>query len=727
VPSFARAESLFFEDFETDLSLWTNETWTGRRFPREHHGIIVPDPLESDNALTFTSLGSRGDIFTDQKFSSTTKNYTLSFDYLGMPGQGGLDDNLGGFIGYRDYQDNPQWLAGTDPRHNDILPDTGQWEHLSIDFETQDNFRLMIEDWVGIPGDAYFDNIRLSTVGEGNGVKEYDTALILAETKDYGGFPSHPDNSEFVALGNRLNDYFQDISYGQVGLNSQILDDGGDWYELGKNASEYVGSEKELIDEAKAKASDSGIDLSNYDMSLVVHSGFTEENNLGELASMVPIVANSEGVIESYDALVAEFNGHRDSSWSPVYDLNLGTYAHEAGHILGVLESGNKIILPDIYQLKSNMDSGSFAGKYDLMASGNRNDDGRTPAQMSSFTKELLGWLEYEDITLGTEPLEISLKSLGSMNPLGGDKIKKLGIDDEKYYILEARTTNDEPWDKYIGKSGLVIYEVDTNGKDFVVESLAPDTIDYNWEIDLKSVVSVGDDPYYDFLRQTEFSVVNSDADGKNLEVKVEKKSWPEKLFGFVMSNSEFLVRSALTSFTPLEPIDIAWPDLDLHLFMDDGRHIGMNYDTGLYERGIPGALASGDMVSSDEWIMLPEGITGYHFLVSSYDTEKFLQNVAGGWELTDGMDKYLMRGAFNDPETGNIYESSLFSSNIYAGSEMEWLINYSQDTNEGYNVNISRYEEHASTVPEPATFLLFSSGALLTMMCRRRKKTKDL
>ena len=57
---------LFFEDFESDLSRWTGKG----RGPTS--GIIVPDPLQGDRALSFTELASGGDIFTLEPTFRTT-------------------------------------------------------------------------------------------------------------------------------------------------------------------------------------------------------------------------------------------------------------------------------------------------------------------------------------------------------------------------------------------------------------------------------------------------------------------------------------------------------------------------------------------------------------------------------------------------------------------------------------------------------------------------------
>ena len=168
-PMAANAGLIFLEDFETDLSNWTGKNGGS------HNGLIVADPLEGDHALTFSALNSGGDIFSVLTF--TGGSYTLEFDYLGTCNTG----DCGGFIGYSyDLYPNydiavypwgdAEWIGGTGgiSIYPDLLPDTGGWEHVVINFTTTQelNFHLMLEDFVTsgpFYGDAYFDNIRLHT------------------------------------------------------------------------------------------------------------------------------------------------------------------------------------------------------------------------------------------------------------------------------------------------------------------------------------------------------------------------------------------------------------------------------------------------------------------------------------------------------------------------------------------------------------------------------------
>jgi hypothetical protein len=161
----SNGETLFFEDFEGDLSRWVGKSGG-------HHGQIVDDPLESDRVLTFTVLNSGGDIFSTL-INNPSGEYILSFDYLGLRKQGSVDDDFGGFIGYSyGLPDSQTWLGGTQANYPGLkvhLPDTEQWERITMNFNAGTDIRLMLEDFsgsVGVTGDAFFDNILL-TDGEG--------------------------------------------------------------------------------------------------------------------------------------------------------------------------------------------------------------------------------------------------------------------------------------------------------------------------------------------------------------------------------------------------------------------------------------------------------------------------------------------------------------------------------------------------------------------------------
>lgn len=149
LPAAASATTLFFEDFEGDLSQWGPN----------YSGVIVNDPLDGGNkALAFRLLKGGGDIFS-QWINNPTGSYILSFDYLGRCDT----DNCGGFI----KTEFLPWQGTTAP-YPDTLPDTRQWVHLEFAYTGGIHDRIIIEDWIGSygrAGDVFFDNIELTDAG----------------------------------------------------------------------------------------------------------------------------------------------------------------------------------------------------------------------------------------------------------------------------------------------------------------------------------------------------------------------------------------------------------------------------------------------------------------------------------------------------------------------------------------------------------------------------------
>jgi len=171
--------TLFEESFESgNLSQWTG------KLGLPHHGEIVTDPLNPLNhVLTFTDVNAAGDIFSASKIAvdELPRRFILSFNFLGLPIGGVPPSEYGGFAGVTTDPDGAlahYWLAGTYlPALNvpaavaTVLTADGGWHHYEVDFTEVvkanglTSFQLMLEDWYdrgSIPGDVYFDNVRLA-------------------------------------------------------------------------------------------------------------------------------------------------------------------------------------------------------------------------------------------------------------------------------------------------------------------------------------------------------------------------------------------------------------------------------------------------------------------------------------------------------------------------------------------------------------------------------------
>ena len=191
IASTSHATPLFIDNFENGLAQWTG------RSGGAHHGIVVNDPLNAGNhVLAFTKLISGGDIYSPQQFNLTSgTTYRASFDYLGLAVKGSVLGDLGGYAGFSSgFGGQVKWYyaTGTAGGATPTLVDDGKWHNYIYDFVAPivwfggahgSSVHLMFEDFLGgVPGDAYFDNIRFSvasSISEPSQIPEPSSALFF--------------------------------------------------------------------------------------------------------------------------------------------------------------------------------------------------------------------------------------------------------------------------------------------------------------------------------------------------------------------------------------------------------------------------------------------------------------------------------------------------------------------------------------------------------------------
>lgn len=118
----------------------------------------------------------------------------------------------------------------------------------------------------------------------------------------------------------------------------------------------------------------------------------------------------------------------------------IGTFCHEMGHALG---------LPDLYDY--NLRSECLWGRTSLMDRGNTNNTGRTPPNLNSIERELLGLSKPVLLTEGSH-------RLSPLNKTG--VCYRYDMDTKgEYFLFECRVQTG--WDRYIGGSGLLVYHID--------------------------------------------------------------------------------------------------------------------------------------------------------------------------------------------------------------------------------------------------------------------------
>ena len=186
----------FSTGFESGLGAWND------RNPASPDALVMDDPLRPGNhVLGFDRIMGSGSVFTNAQVSSTG-SYTLSFDYLGLPGLGGHAGDLGGYIGVSvgGNGSSQYWIGGTGSYATPLnLIDDGQWHSYSYTFNSPigQPIRVMVEDWDGsggVAGDAFFDNIVLrdtsvsvATPALGEAVPEPGSLALVGLALGLGG------------------------------------------------------------------------------------------------------------------------------------------------------------------------------------------------------------------------------------------------------------------------------------------------------------------------------------------------------------------------------------------------------------------------------------------------------------------------------------------------------------------------------------------------------------
>jgi hypothetical protein len=300
-----------------------------------------------------------------------------------------------------------------------------------------------------------------------------------------------------------------------------------------------------------------------------------------------------------------------------------------------------------------------------------------------------LRWLEYGDTRDGWYWVEAmpTLRYGGIVCRHKQGEWGVLGFGGTIWYLLEVRVQEpSEPrrystydWD--VPGAGLVLYKVEETYNWFgrstrvnVVDGVPfvndlENALWYDWDENVSLVYEAKEGD-----KTTRFWIWEgtADQDTYKMLVSINKGTygWEE---GREME--DYFDRGAMYESPPWEtPWDIypsstdnaIAPDLDLHAYTTDGRHIGVNYETGEYEVQIPGARASGDLFQGSEWISVPPSVKVY-FVVSARDVEKFYEQNPGA-ERRDGLYGFDIMRTDN---ARNDYTSPIVGQSIPPGAEI--------------------------------------------------------
>lgn len=513
-----------------------------------------------------------------------------------------------------------------------------------------------------LPTTWYLDDFSVSkcTASASFGVK-----VILAEPSDENHNSKH-NHAYYENLFQSIRSYHIENSMGRVVLNlTEIYDNGGSWYKLSKTHKEYAANPLDFVREAEQAALGTTT-IPKDTIVVVVHAGDAAQtrhggNYISTQTWEAPDSPNgNEIIVSEHDPL--------------------GGWAHEIGHDLGTLLVNS--VTPDLYRM-GNVE------RWDLMASGNWNGGGSNPPHMSSYTKEFLQLLEYQRVDRGTSGTYwvdvLSRKQLGD-NTLQYVLAQRGDGTPDKYYVIETRNGSSKysQWDTSVPDTGLVIYWIDTKGKpkygDYgnnIAQTINQVTV-------LKSPGLFRKSEYFDADNLIRFKVVEERSQGTSYALRLEISTpAPDPIWlAGVILRPDGEVADDVAPWRPIAAPSLYReyePDLDLHVYTDDGRHIGMNYVTGEYEVQVDGAITSGNLYNAHEWILLPQG-TSFHYVVRSAATYKFLKDNPGAIAYTDGRDGYEVYGLVSNPTTG-FSTSTIQRATIGSGVNLEHPISMSGQT----------------------------------------------
>jgi len=206
-----------------------------------------------------------------------------------------------------------------------------------------------------------------------------------------------------------------------------------------------------LVQEAIDAAENAGLDFSQFDNDddgkvdavTVIHAGYGEEAGAGSNTiwshrwNLGSYSRTYDGVEINEYTIVPELFGNIGTMIT-----SIGVICHEFGHILG---------LPDLY----DTDGGSEGvGEWDLMGSGNWNNLGRTPSNLSAWCKAFIGWQTPQVIS---SPTKHDLLNASQNNTT----YRINTLHSNEYFLLENRQSIG--FDAALPGTGLCIWHINTN------------------------------------------------------------------------------------------------------------------------------------------------------------------------------------------------------------------------------------------------------------------------
>ena len=292
--------------------------------------------------------------------------------------------------------------------------------------------------------------------------------VIIVEFPDALADSNTADRANSMLMGvNSAATYFSEISSGRSILTADIQStihtayhseaaygrDSGADRDVGDDST---GGPAGLVEEALTSTFDD-VDMSPYDFDddgwvdrlLVIHTGDAQEDGGGQNAIWSHYAPLSPG----FEVGGKSIGAYTMASFS---SNGLGTMIHEMLHMMGAV---------DLYDVHTAVPSSDWSGvgAWDIMASGNWNGNGRTPALPTSGTLDLIGAAEPLDLSVGT--LVAENQSYTILPHVANAGTVRFTIAPGEYIWMETRI--DSGFDRDLPAHGLLVTQEDRFHADF--------------------------------------------------------------------------------------------------------------------------------------------------------------------------------------------------------------------------------------------------------------------
>ena len=242
-----------------------------------------------------------------------------------------------------------------------------------------------------------------------------------------------------------LDNYYRWSSYDKMWIDWNFT---SSWYTLSDARRKFdIGSwdfneddmNRFLVD--AIEAADSEVNYSDFQYVAIFAAGKVWAN-----ANWPVEVPNNDGV-KSFKVLVVS---------ETFFRLDIGTFAHEFGHLLPSSYKPWGGGLPDLYSYEVANDESlqrtePFVDGWDLMG------ESRLAPGFSAYSKLLLGWIDAKTLSLNSS--DVYVEDLTPLDLSSGLRVIKIPVTSHTYYLVEVRRK--AGYDGSLPGSGVMIYFVD--------------------------------------------------------------------------------------------------------------------------------------------------------------------------------------------------------------------------------------------------------------------------